>query len=257
VKKALLKALLITIFFYSPLLAAPVYKLETTAVATRQGNLFTQGLFFHQGFLYESIGIYGQSAMLKWSLDNGTLTLLAKTKLPDSLFAEGSVAIGNDIYLLTWREGALLRLEAKTLSIKEAIFYQGEGWGLTYDGQKFWRSDGSNKLSPHKLDFSPDGDPLLVFDQKKPIKDLNELEWDPTSKLILANIWHKDLVAVINPISGQVECYLDFSSLKKKEKPFNHEAVLNGLALDEKNDLYLTGKYWTHLYKARWKWPLN
>jgi len=257
VKKALWKALIITIFFKSSLLAAPIYPLEATIAATRYGDFFTQGLFFYQGFLFESTGLYGQSAMFKWSLDKETLSLSAKFQLPKALFGEGSALVDGDIYLLTWREGVLLRLSAATLALKDTIFYQGEGWGLTYDGQRLWRSDGSHKLYPHKPDFSPDGEPLLVFDDQKPVKFLNELEWDPVSKLIFANIWHKNLVAAINPVSGQVEYYLDFSSLKKKEKPFDPEAVLNGLAFDENNNLYLTGKFWSHLYKADWKRPLK
>jgi glutamine cyclotransferase len=52
--------------------------------------------------------------------------------------------------MLTWRESALLiydRATLQSLGTKTIKTYNGEGWGLAYDGRQLIASDGSQYLS--------------------------------------------------------------------------------------------------------------
>jgi glutamine cyclotransferase len=238
-----------------PLFAAPIHRVRAESIYSRPGDIFTQGLFFKEGELYESQGLYGRSAIRRWKLQDNSpdLSLLDYKALPKEIFAEGAVFWQGFIWVLTWKEGAVLRLDPEDLSLKPPMFYRGEGWGLCHDGERFWRSDGSDRLYAHKgPDFLPEGEPLRVMEGQKPVRDLNELEWHKGLGLILANIWHKPLVAAIRPQDGQVAFYLDLGALPEVSRPRNYEAVANGLALDDKGRLFVTGKYWPRLYQVAW-----
>jgi glutamine cyclotransferase len=94
---------------------------------------------------------------------------------------------------------------------------------------------------------------------KKPIKDLNELEYIGDD--IWANIYGYRKIAIISPETGCVRQVLDFSEimrdLVKKEIRKNRQKVcppegcwgwdfvLNGIAYDSATDrVYITGKNW-------------
>jgi glutamine cyclotransferase len=108
-------------------------------------------------------------------------------------------------------------------------------------------------------DFAPVGEALQIKDGQNPVRQLNELEWDQRSGLMLANIWHSDLVAAISLDSGQVQYYLDLGPIAAKEraKPHgeNSEAVANGLAIDSLGYLWVTGKLWPSIYQITYSPP--
>ena len=62
---------------------------------------------------------------------------------------------------------------------------------------------------------------------------MNELEF--VSGQILANVWYEDRIASIDPDSGQVTAWIDLSHLRPREVKNDREAVLNGIAWDEKS----------------------
>lgn len=78
-------------------------------------DCFTQGLLYHQGYLYESCGEYGRSSIRKVDPDHGTI--LQEMKIPVELFGEGLTAVNNRLYLLTWNEKIMLVLDVETLAI--------------------------------------------------------------------------------------------------------------------------------------------
>lgn len=243
--------------------AAPVLPLSLKNSRPHDETTYTQGLFFHGGHLYESAGLYGRSALSKWLFDpSRPASRLSRRELPPKFFAEGADAANDEIYLLTWREQTGFVLDPDTLLIKRQFIYPGEGWGLAWDGQRLWRSDGSARLHPHQAgDFAPAGEPLTVTDEGREIDQLNELEWDPLSGLMLANVYGQDLVAAIDLADGRVRFWLDgrplrararAAGLKNTGNPL--DTVLNGLALDS-GSLWLTGKYWPRLYQVDWPPP--
>lgn len=239
---------------------APVLPLTVTDSRPHPADSYTQGLFFYGGRLYESSGLYGQSAvsMWSWSPDNSP-ELLKREPLSGQYFAEGACEVLGDIYLLTWREQTGFILAAENLSLKGGFRYEGEGWGLAFDGRRLWRSDGGSRLYPHRPgDFAPDGNPVTVRDGGAEVFQLNELEWDPLTGLMLANVYGSDRVAGIDLADGRVRFWLDGTPLREMAikdglagtgNPL--DTVLNGLALDGAS-LWLTGKLWPRLYQAEW-----
>jgi glutamine cyclotransferase len=223
----------------------------------RPRALFTQGLFFEGDTLYESSGLYSLSELNSYSLSDNRLKPIKGLKFPDSYFAEGATMAGGLIQVLTWREGTLFRVDPASLSIKESVFYQGEGWGLTTDGKRLFVSDGTDALHVRNpLTFEEILPPILARDGEKPITGLNELEWDPATGLILANVYQTDLVAAIDPDTGQAAYFLDLSPLRAQalreaaasRRPARPD-VTNGLAIGPQGRLFATGKFWGLLFE--------
>ena len=91
---------------------------------------------------------------------------------------------------------------------------------------------------------------LVVTDDGKPIKQLNELEYIKGE--IYANIWHSDRIARISPRNGQVIGWIDLTGLLPESQKVNGESVLNGIAYDEKHDrLFVTGKQWPTVFEIK------
>ena len=83
---------------------------------------------------------------------------------------------------------------------------------------------------------------------------INELEF--VHGHLLANLWGSSRIAVIDWTHGKVVRFIDFSYLERLVKlPSDSysrtNAVLNGIAYDEeKNELYLTGKFWNRMFRV-------
>lgn len=243
---------------------APILELEVISSQSYPDHMYTQGLFFDEDSLYISSGLYERSTFSKWSYD-GTLQKIFK--LPNNFFAEGAVLAKNEIlgkdeiYLLTWKENTVLVLDPDTLELLRTHSYATQGWGLALEGERLWRSDGSSVLYPHKIgDFSSAGSSIKVYDGDVEIRYLNELEWDPITGLMLANIYQSDMVAAIDLSDGQVQFWLNAKPLRDlavqdglSSRYAFQDVVLNGLAmaLDGKS-LWLTGKFWTRRYQIAW-----
>ena len=205
---------------------------------------YTQGLFFHEGKLYETTGQYGTSSIRTVDLASGKPTV--EKKLNRKYFGEGSVILGKDLYVLTWTNKVAFRYDAATLSYKQTVSYPREGWGLTTDGKQLIASDGSANL------YFLDADMKLlkklpVTMNGRPLRNLNELEW--IGGKVWANVYMTDMIVMINPSTGKVEGALDCTGLLPDDLYTSATDVLNGIAVDAKGKIYLTGKNWPKLYQ--------
>src|SRR3954465_7211793 len=81
---------------------APVYGYEIVKKYPHDPKAFTEGLFYHDGFLYESTGQEGHSALRKVELETGKI--VQKFDLPREDFGEGIAMLGDKIYMLTWQQ---------------------------------------------------------------------------------------------------------------------------------------------------------
>ena len=131
-------------------------------------------------------------------------------------------------------------------------FDSKEGWGLCNDGNKLYKSDGSENiwiLNP--TDFSEEKR-IQVVTNKSALKKINELEW--VSGKIYANTYQfqKDVVVIINPKTGRVEGVVDFSGLKEKVKQHDKLNVLNGIAYHKsRKTFFVTGKNWNKMFEVK------
>ncbi len=105
---------------------------------------------------------------------------------------------------------------------------------------------------------------LVVTMDGAPLPELNELEY--IHGQIWANVWHRDIIARIDPHSGVVKSYLDLTGIlppgqihpfstmghpvnSRYAEALKKEAVLNGIAYDPTTDRVLvTGKFWPTLF---------
>jgi glutaminyl-peptide cyclotransferase len=225
---------------------APVESVEQVRSYPHDSTAFTQGLVWRGGRLYESTGRYGESTLRLVELETGRV--LQRAELGQQYFAEGLAAVGDSLYQLTWKEGVAFIWDPATLRKISQVSYNGEGWGLTSDGQRLIVSDGSSYLSfVDPVTFQLDTT-LRVTDAGRPVDQLNELEW--VKGEVWANVWHTQRIARIDPRTGRVKGWLDFTPLIPPVS--DPEAVLNGIAYDPDADrLLVTGKLWPRLYEIR------
>jgi glutaminyl-peptide cyclotransferase len=228
--------------------AIPVYGFVVKNSYPHDPQAFTQGLFVKDGQLYETTGQKGQSSLRKVDLRTGKV--LQKKALADEYFGEGSTPVGDTIVGLTWQSNVGFIYDAKTFALKGRFNYKGEGWGLAGDARNVYMSDGSAEirvLDPKTLD---ERRRIRVTAEGKPVTQLNELE--VVDGEIYANVWGTDVIARIDPASGNVVGWIDLTGLlpPAQRGTASPDAVLNGIAYDDKHHrLYVTGKLWPKLFE--------
>lgn len=207
---------------------------------------FTEGLLWHDGALYESIGLEGRSEVRRVRLEDGKI--LARATLPASQFGEGLARSGDTLVSLTWTTGIGHRWDAATLKHRGSFRYTGEGWGLANDGQALVQSDGSAVLrfrDPKSFAVQRE---VTVTANGRPVRNLNELE--VVDGAIFANVWHRNYLVRIDPATGAVTGLVDLSALVAEVAAGDPEAVANGIAWDPaKRRLFVTGKLWPTLFE--------
>ncbi|WP_245586330.1 glutaminyl-peptide cyclotransferase [Olivibacter sitiensis] len=213
-------------------------------------NAYTQGLEYHDGVLYESTGQNGKSSLRKVELQSGKV--LQRYDLPEKYFGEGLTVVGDKIIQLTWEQGVGFVYDKATFTLEKEFPYQAsaEGWGLCFDGTRFIKSDGSNRLYFLNKDSYREEGYIEVFNNKGAVNEINELEY--INGKVFANIYYSDIIVVINPETGEVEAELDLTGLLPKREYTKETNVLNGIAYNKaKNTLYVTGKNWPKLFEIK------
>ena len=223
------------------------YELEVLAEYPHDTTSYTQGLFFHEGRMYETTGQYGESTLRQVDLVSGQP--MQKQNFERRYFAEGSVIFKGNLYVLTWDSREVFVFDPQTFEKKSTIRYYREGWGLTTDGNYLIASDGSSTLFflDEKCSLKKR---ISVKHEGKLVKWLNELEY--IDGKIWANVYMTDQIVIINPETGNVEGVVDCRGLLPQQLRTRNTDVLNGIAYNPKSGkLYFTGKNWPRLYEVR------
>ncbi|MBI4484730.1 MAG: glutaminyl-peptide cyclotransferase [Acidobacteria bacterium] len=207
---------------------------------------YTQGLIFHDGFLFESTGLNGRSTLRRVRLETGEV--VQQHRLDQAYFAEGLAEWNRQLVQLTWRSNVAFVYDLVSFAPRRTLGYSGEGWGLTRDEERFILSDGTEQLRFLDPDTFREVRRVTVTDGGVPVKDLNELEFIRGE--VYANVWHTDRIARISPQSGRVTGWIDLRGLMSTGYRLDPEAVLNGIAYDAGNNrLFVTGKLWPRLFE--------
>ncbi|MCX2976720.1 glutaminyl-peptide cyclotransferase [Halieaceae bacterium IMCC11814] len=239
---------LIIIILLAPAPAWPVdwYTATVTERKPQSRELFVQGLEILDDQLYVSTGNYGESRLLRYHFEDGSLDV--SRKLASNLFGEGLTVLGNKIYQLTWREGQMLIYRKSDLAFLESKPLPGEGWGLTNNGEQLVYSDGSAILRFLEPSDAKVKRSIRVTLHGRPVRFLNELEWIDGS--IWANVWRSNEIIIIEPGSGVVTGVIDLKGLLPAEERRAGTDVLNGIARNPKDGgIWVTGKRWPWLYR--------
>lgn len=240
----------VTLMLLMPLLCSSQikgYRAVTVKSYPHDETSYTQGLFFRDGQMYESTGLEGKSTFRKVDIETGTA--LRRLDFAKKYFVEGSVSLGDRLYILTWHSRVAFIYDINTLEYKATLSYPREGWGLTTDGSRLIASDGSATLYFMSEDLKTDRQ-VTVRMHGRPVRFLNELEY--IDGKIWANVYTSDLILVIDPSTGNVEATVDCSGLLPESLRKPGTDVLNGIAYDDATGkIYLTGKNWPRLYEVK------
>jgi glutaminyl-peptide cyclotransferase len=229
--------------------AVPLYDYEVVHTYPHDPTAFTEGLFYLNGFLYESTGLEQHSSIRKVRLETGEV--LQKYDLPPQYFGEGIVNWRDHLISLTWKSHVGFVRDLATFKVQRQFHYVGEGWALTQDGKQLLMSDGTSEirlLNPETL--VPVGR-IQVTLEGKPVNNLNELEW--VKGEIYANLWQTNWILRIDPHDGHVVGAINMAGLLSLSDIVKGQTdVLNGIAYDAKSDrLFVTGKNWPKLFEVR------
>ena len=252
-RRALASVLIMIIFFTSESFANSSSENLDNAVESsivvvdtiaHDSNSFTQGLEYYNGTLLESSGLYGSSSIREVNPANGET--IRSLPINESLFAEGITVKGGSIIMLTWKEELALEIDIEDFRIIGNYTFQGEGWGICFNGDHFVTSNGSSVLSYRDQQTFEINYSVNVTWDGESVQNLNELEC--VNDKIYANIWMQDTIIEINSTTGMVEMFASAKTLSENhEGPLNE--VLNGIALDHNRDgFWITGKNWSEMY---------
>jgi len=209
---------------------------------------FTQGLVMDDGRLFESTGLFGQSTLRE--IDAASGEVIRSANLDSSLFGEGIAVVGDKIFMLTWLNQTALVFDMETFNLTSVMNYEGEGWGLCFDGSSLVMSNGTSSISfrnpenfeiIRSIDVTDSGGNEVIM--------INELECVGTDSgnLIFANVWQEDRILMIDPSNGSVIEEFDVSFISSQNIGDNNE-VLNGIAHNGSSEYWITGKNWTSMY---------
>lgn len=241
--------------------ALPVYTYDIVKAYPHDPKAFTQGLLFHNGFLYEGTG--GKmsrgddyaSSLRKVDLETGRV--LQKYDVARDFFAEGITLLNGKIYQLTWQERTGFVYNVDDFKLLREFRYIGDGWGLANDGSSLIMSDGTHVLKFIDPETFLTTRTIVVNDETgRPLMKLNELEY--VKGEIWANVWHSEEInkpnhiARIDPASGKLLGWIDLGNISPDDQNDDNEAehTLNGIAYDAGSDrIFVTGKNWKKLFE--------
>jgi glutamine cyclotransferase len=165
--------------------------------------------------------------------------------------------VDNRLIQITWREQVAIvydleaGAEEDTFEPLGALQYSGEGWGLCYDGELLYMSDGSTRITPRDPETFAAGASYPVTLYGAFVDEINELEC--VGDDIYANVWQSDTILRFDKETGVVNAIIDGRGLFTEEEyaALPGGAVLNGIAYNPESDtFYITGKLWPSLFEV-------
>lgn len=224
--------------------AGPV---EVVAVYPHDPNAFTQGLVVHEGKLLEGTGQYGASSLRRVDIATGRVERLVPLRA--AYFGEGITVLGDHIYQLTWQNRLGFIYDVDSFDLLGTFRFDGEGWGVTNDGDHLILSDGTASIrfiDPATFSVVRT---ITARENGRPLTRLNELEY--VDGEIWANIWYDDRIARLSPADGALLGWIDLAALYPRSQRGSDD-VLNGIAYDpQTRRLFVTGKNWPQLFEIK------
>lgn len=227
----------------------PVYDVDVVHAHPHDPDAFTEGLFYLNGYLYESTGLEHHSSIRKVNIDTGRV--IQSIEVPAPYFGEGIVNWHGQLVSLTWQSHVGFVYDLATFKRRKEFSYPGEGWALTQDGRQLIMSDGTAELRFLNPTTLRETGRLAVTLDGRALRNINELEW--VKGEIFANVWQTNWIARIDPHDGHVVGLISLAGLlSPAERSAGPDAVLNGIAYDATGDrLFVTGKNWPKLFEIR------
>ncbi len=229
--------------------AVPTYDYEIRHVYPHDTSAFTEGLFYLNGYLYESTGLEQHSSIRKVRIKTGEV--VQKVDIPPQYFGEGIVNWQGRLISLTWKSQIGFVFDLETFKLQRQFSYPGEGWALTRNDKQLIMSDGTPYLRFLDPKTLAETGRIEVTLEGKPLRNVNELEW--VKGEIYANVWQTNTIVRIDPASGRVVGLVNLAGLLQPSDIVEGQTdVLNGIAYDARGDrLFVTGKNWPKVFEIR------
>ncbi len=247
------------------------YGVRVVRRVAHPGRGFTQGLLSEGGTVWESVGNYRQSELRRYALPDaksggrsGTQAdprgpLDARVKLGPEFFAEGICRVGDSIWQLTWKELVAFRWDAASLTLRDKVRFNREGWGMCAvvvpgpAGElitpEVVTSNGTSELVRRDPDTLELRDIVHVRCQGARVQWLNDLTW--AGGLVWANVAGTDCLAGIDLASGEVTDIVDAGAAAERHGR-DPQAIMNGIAATATPwEFLLTGKTWRSIRQVR------
>ena len=232
----------------SPSATATPTRLRVKVIEKRghTNSAFTQGLEFHEGELYESRGRKTESGISVIDQHDGSV--VRWMPLNDKYFGEGITMVGDSLIQLTWMAGKAFIWDIKTFTQTGTFDYDGQGWGLCFDGTALIMSNGSSSLTIRDPETFAIQREVTVKNSGTEVPFLNELEC--AKGRVYANVWQTNNIVEIDVSTGDVTAVIDASGLLSDEEKDGVD-VLNGIAYSQTSDTFLlTGKLWPAMFEV-------
>jgi glutaminyl-peptide cyclotransferase len=210
---------------------------------------YTQGLVFHDGYLFESTGRYGESTVRV--IDPRTGSVLKRHDLPRTVFGEGLAATSTNLVQVTWKELVAYFYDVATLQVQRRVGYRGEGWGLCFDGKDFYMTSGDDQITRrHAESFEPLSS-VTVSAPASAVAGANELEC--VDNHIWANVYPTTELIQVEKQTGRIVAAADLAGIVPASvNAMELDYVPNGIAYNRSSDtFFVTGKLWPELLEVR------
>lgn len=222
-----------------------------------EGAPFTQGLeLFDDDTLIETSGSYppGTASFIRLvDLHTGRAKRSDSSGLTNH-FAEGVAKVEDGWMVITYDTYKALKF-APDLQLLEKKDYPWEGWGFAHAGDKFFATDGTEKmmrLSSESLALE-EAKPVTCMGAK--VAGMNELEYvedfADLGPVLFGNLYRSRWVLGIDPKTYECTCFFSLDGLGDQlgqEKLGFH--VANGIAYMPKSKTFMvTGKNWEEMFE--------
>ncbi|MEO1369955.1 MAG: glutaminyl-peptide cyclotransferase, partial [Acidobacteriota bacterium] len=222
-------------------------RLEVIDSFPHDPGAFTQGLIYDRGELLESTGLYGRSSIRRTDPFSGQIIL--QQPLDRAYFGEGLALVGEKLVQLTWKSGIALIYDRDSLEVIDQWGFNGQGWGLAYDGERLVMSDGSSRLTYRSAEDFRWLETVEVTLDGKGVERINELEY--ADGKLYGNLWGEERIIRLDAKTGIADGVIDASGLLSPAEARMVD-VLNGIAYDaETETFWLTGKFWPRTFRVR------
>src|ERR1700722_19267688 len=152
--------------------AVPTYDYEIIHTYPHDTSAFPEGLFYLDGFLYESTGLEQQSSIRKVRIETGEV--VRKIDIPPQYFGEGIVDWHGHLISLTWKSHIGFVFDLRSFKRQRQFEYPGEGWALTRNDKQLIMSDGTPELRFLDPNTLAETGRIQVTFEGTPVSNVNE-----------------------------------------------------------------------------------
>lgn len=248
-------------------------KVLETIIKDPKMIVYTEGIVITETKLYLSGGGYGDSSLVRCDYNqiNQLFSNCTSINIEKKYFAEGIALINDKIYMLTYKEKDILVFNSDMSPYNDGKYYHiqsmpnqlREGWGLYYNKNKVYSTDGSDKIFVlNANDLSQVVREIQVSENGYYVNNLNHImvikddNGNDTEEAYI-NIYLTEFIIKVDLNTGKVLKKYSANEVINKEIGMNKSLSLNDIKYNGYvcngiyqigNKIYITGKNWMGIF---------